>query len=148
MGVFYAKRLVARVNQGFNSWVYSYFGQIGDNGLTPFAETVDAAGKIVIDRFLITLQAQSMADKSHMTRQANLMAEDMLQDNVTAANPLLGLLLDQYPTLRKRLAKKNASTIEALLPVVAKLFPGGPNIGGSSPGNGKAYDYVTKLKEG
>lgn len=136
-GVYAAKR--ARSSFGELISVYNSFVSKKDDQ-TPSAleEFIQGSLQTAIDSYVTSASARSMANKSHIARQTNLIAEDMLQDQATADNPLLGMFLAQYPSIRKRLAK-NPSAIQAVMPLLGKLSisPSGSGVVGDRS-NGKS----------
>lgn len=111
------------------------------NTPSPLAQIVDSLSQVAGTRISNQLEAKVMAHFSHISRQGNKLAEDVVQDAAEGANPLLGAALAVLPGVRKRLAK-NPSALEALLPLLGRL--GG---GGGSSGDGQS-DVAKRIKGG
>lgn len=132
-GYIYAKRRFEQVTGEFVNLYSSFTTKKDETTPSPLETFIDGASQIMVNRLLTTMSAQQMANKSHITRQANAIAEDMIQDDAGSVNPLLGMFLNQYPSVRKRLAK-NPAALQAILPMLSNLGAAGGHDHGSNGG--------------
>jgi len=106
---------------------------------SPFAQAVDSIAVTFAQRFTASLKASLLGMASVDKRNEQRLQDDIVQDVATQANPMIGMLLQQFPQLRKRLAK-NPELIETALAYFNKgagLAPG--NGGGTPPASGSTH---------
>lgn len=124
VGVFYVKRLRKKAFGVLNEYYHAICDKKDKETPSILEETVDNIAQIFALRMYTTLQSRAMATKSQISRQAGLIAEDMVADQANAANPFLGMFLDQFPSVKKRLAK-NPTAVQAILPMLDGILAGG-----------------------
>ncbi|GAH95278.1 unnamed protein product [marine sediment metagenome] len=86
-----------------------------------------------------------MATRSHTARQENLMSEAVVTDLAGQESPLLGLALEHFPNVRKRLAK-NPQLLDILMPMVGGLLS--KHDGGQPGQSGGSTDVASRIKGG
>lgn len=99
-----------------------------------FAQFIDIISERLAQKMVNTAKASFLGMQSVDKRNQDRMAQDMVTDVASQANPLVGLLLTSFPTLGRRLAK-NPGLLELLLPMMSNLGKKspGPSNGQSSP---------------
>jgi hypothetical protein len=78
------------------------------------------------------LKATFMGKQSVDVRNGQRIASDIAVDGLSMSNPLIGAVLQQFPTLTKRLAKN-----PALLDMALQALAGGVKAPGPAPSNGE-----------
>lgn len=114
-----------------------------DTEPSPLAQLADQLAVILGSRVAQSIEARLLAHKSHVARQANALAEDVVQDAADQANPALGAILGALPSVKRRVAR-NPSALEAIIPIVSKLLGGAPP-GASAKSNGDG-SYQQRLR--
>lgn len=134
VGVVYGARYAYKVVRSGIERYNTYVSSPGDGLPSPLETTIENTGEVITQKLLSRVQAQAMATSSHISRQTNAMMQDIVQDEVDQANPVVGMLLNQYPSLRKRIAK-NPSALQALMPLLDRIGGGVGNSNGNKPSN-------------
>jgi hypothetical protein len=103
---------------------------------------VDEIGRTLGSQIAIQIQARLMQQAGVHKRLQNQATEGIVQDLATEQNPLLGAVLDRFPSLRKMAAKHPEAAMQVLGLVQGALAGrdggGGPLGGkGSNPANGQ-----------
>lgn len=121
---FYAKRRIGVLYKSVSEYYRAFTYKKDSETPSALEQTIDNIALMFSARLYTTIQSRSMATKSQISRQANLIAEDMISDQAGQANPFLGMFLDQFPTVKQRLAK-NPMAFQAILPMINDLVAGG-----------------------
>lgn len=156
VGGYYAKRRVESAVGSALGLYTNFVNKKNPESLSPLEQNIEAVSGLIVDRLkgeIASFKGQSMAEKSHLSRQANLLAQDMLQDDVSQVNPILGMILERYPSVRKRLAK-SPMAVQALMPIISQMNIPDPTAifqsGAGDNGNGHKTDndWVKRLGDG
>lgn len=139
--VYYLKTQAKRTVNHYFSEIQAYFTEKNDDGLTVIDVLTRGIAGNCVETLQNTLTAQGMAHNSHLARQMNAIQGDILQDQINNENPILGAILEQMPSVKKRLIK-NPSAAQAFMPMISHLLKPGKN-----PDNGKANndDWIARL---
>jgi len=146
-GVFYGKRTAEKAIGKFYTGVYSYLTTKDGEGFTPIDALLKGLSAQVVEALEVKFNARIMANNSHVSRQSNLLEQDMMQDYVNNQSPLLGLLLDNMPSVKKRLTK-NRTAVDAFLPMFNGFMEKmSKNNGGAGSGitGGGPDDWIQRL---
>ena len=98
---------------------------------SPLAQLVQLAGKTAGAEVAASLKGAFMGHSSALAKAENAIAEDVLVDSAGAWSPLLGLILQSFPRLTKRLAKSPAAAA-----ALSQIDLGSLLGGGGGGGNG------------
>ena len=118
-----------------------FFTPPGGDEPSEFAEVVNTVGKALGRSAAMEAKTTMMGKASGEARLETAIQGDMLNDTINHKSPVLGALLESFPTLKKR-ASKNPAVIEYLLNHLPSIIPGH---GTSTPGNGSADTYSSRL---
>lgn len=148
-GYFYVKKRLRSVVGEYNLRISDYFNKADPKtGLSEAQTVIQVIADKVVGDLTSTLAAQSRAASSHVSRQANLLAQDMVQDQVTNENPILGMFLQNMPSVKKRLAK-NPAAVQAFLPMIQDLMKPGDKKDGAAGANFNGdNDWMKRLENG
>lgn len=143
LAILYVKHRVKQAIEDTKNDVREYFLSTDDNGHTLLDNTVLAMSSHIVETISNQLTAKTMAHNSQLSRQANAIQQDMTADYIDNQNPVLGMILDSMPRVKKRLIK-NPSAVQVVLPMLDNLMKTG---GGPGPNNGGSGndDWVKKL---
>lgn len=114
--------------QAFVFSLKSYFEAPDAETPSEFANLTELLSERFSQKLVNTAKGTFMGMQSVDAKNMNRVEGDVLTDMATQKNPLLGVIMTQYPTLARRLAKN-----PGLLPLVQNFMPK-PGTGGSSPG--------------
>lgn len=81
---------------------------------SPIADVFDICAKRLIKMAMMELKTSAMGNASATARQEQAIATAIGEDALNASQPVLGALLDQVPTLKKKLMK-NPNLVEMAL---------------------------------
>lgn len=101
----YASWRIAREKAVLSAILHSYFEPRSEDKSSEFADLVNVLATINAEKVTQSLKGTFMNIQSVDSRQAQAIKGDFIQDIVTQQNPILGVLLDKYPAVKKRLAK-------------------------------------------
>lgn len=142
----YAQKRLRTVFREYSDRITNYITKKDSNGYTEADKIIQTVSDKLVNDFTVKIQAQSMASSSHISRQTNLLKEDILQDKATMANPLLGVLLERFPTVKRRLAKSPVAA-EALIPMLPDLLAGiGKTPGAENNGQNGQTNFLKDLQ--
>lgn len=134
--------ILARV-RSFIYEIYGLLSPIDEKTPSPFATFVDNAGHAAGHAMAMELKTTLMGKVSGDARLEQAINSDVAQDALSGANPLLGTLLDQFPSLKKR-AFKNPGVVDYLLSKLAQS-PGGSNP--PAMGDHRGAEFARRLSE-
>lgn len=144
IGVFILCGLVDRYYQRAEDRLWGFI-RSEEGKPSELAVISDEISKVLAHRIVERLRSAFMTESSHIQRQENSLKEDVVGDLATSENPLAGMLLDQLPSVKKRLAR-NPSALPALLGLLARLNLGGRGSAQANPGNGSGFGDLAKWK--
>tara|TARA_Y100000310_G_scaffold155137_1_gene154612 strand:- start:372 stop:839 length:468 start_codon:yes stop_codon:yes gene_type:complete len=107
---------------------------------SPIMSLVNEVGKASGKAIALEIKTTAMGKASGQARLEQAIQGDIAQDSLTANNPLVGGLLEMYPTLKKR-ALKNPGVTEFLL----NRLTAQPGV--NIPGNGGQSNYGERLSK-
>lgn len=108
----------------------SFFAPNGDQP-SQFALVVQMASKMVAAEMTSSIKASLMGQASGISRALSGIQADAVGDAVAAQNPLAGLALEAFPSLKKRLGKMDPQLVMGLAQMFSKATAGG---GKAQPG--------------
>jgi len=100
------------------------------------AAIVYEGGRVVSGELIKSLKGALMGQSSALARAESAIEGDVFQDAVDAKSPLLGMLLEQFPRLKKRLLKSPAAAMALGQMDLGSLLKGGAATGSEARGNG------------
>lgn len=120
----------------FSAALRSYFEPKGEGESSEFAELVNVISTIFAEKTSQSLKATFMGIQSADSRQEQAIAGDIVEGLANEQNPLIGVLLERFPALKKRVAK-NPQLLAMVGEIGAKFVGSGPGSRRStSTGNG------------
>lgn len=146
IGVFIICGLVDRYYQRAEDRIWAFTAS-EEGKPSQLAIISDEIAKVLAHRIVERIRSAFMTESSHIQRQENAIKEDVVTDLTSAQSPLAGMLLDQLPSVKKRLAR-NPSALPALLGLLSHLnLGGGGSAQLSNPDNGSsAFGDLAKWK--
>lgn len=132
-------RAYKREKQRFLDVLKLYFEQTGENELSEFGLLVNSVSDTFAQRLLASLKGSELGLRSVEAKNLSRLEGDITQDETTAANPLLGALLSNYPSVAKRLAK-NPQLLPLIQGVLAKSSLKGPAGQGGRDGRSSTFE--------
>ena len=127
------RREIDQVKRQFSDQVTGFLASPADGQPSPLAQLVQLAGKTAGAEVAASLKGAFMGHSSALAKAENAIAEDVLVDSAGARSPLLGLILQSFPRLTKRLAKSPAA-VAALSQIDIGSLLGGGGGNGMAPG--------------
>lgn len=85
-----------------------------DNQPSPLSQFIALESKMLAQDFTNQIKTSMLGKASGAARQENAIAGDIVSDVVNETNPMLGMILDQFPTLKKRIVKNPQMALGAL----------------------------------
>lgn len=138
------KILVARQKQSLKSTLQDYFEPKTEGGSSEFAELVNVISTLFAEKTSQSLKATFMGIQSADVRQEQAITGDIVEGLANEQNPLIGVLLDRFPALKKRVAK-NPALLGMIGEVGGKLLGRSATLAGSPGGNNKKGEFEFKL---
>lgn len=121
----------------------AYFEPAGPDQPSEFAGFIQVASDILARSITAQLKATFMGIQSKAAQAERAIQGDLLQDTVNMANPLLGAVMNSFPSVGKRL-RKNPELWPLIEQFLAKGVrtpaAGGPG-SGPAPSNGSAAKF-------
>jgi hypothetical protein len=117
--------------------IRAYFEPQGDKP-SEFTGTIDQLSARFAQAVVRAVKAHLANSASIDSRQASAIEGDLITDIASGSSPIAGALLDQFPALKKRLAK-NPALAQMALNMLSKVGTGQPAPAKASPpsnGNG------------
>ena len=141
--ILYTRHRVDGVYEDVQTTINEFFSA-GDGDMpSRFHQAVDSVGQVIGDRLQTQMEARLMATKSHDARALNLLSEDVAVDQASQESPLLGMALEAFPSVRKRLAK-NPIALQMLAPMLANIVKKDSRAGS----DGARGDVAKRIKGG
>ena len=110
-----------------------------DNQPSPLSQFIALESKMLAQDFTNQIKTSMLGKASGAARQETAIAGDIVSDVLNETNPMLGMILDQFPTLKKRLAK-NPQMAFGAMNLLSGLGKGPGNNGHfESSGNSDSY---------
>ncbi|GAI05443.1 unnamed protein product [marine sediment metagenome] len=120
-----------------------YFNPRGDGLPSPFADTISGIAQVVGSSVATQIKNTFTGESLLAQRQEKGILQDMAKDQLEQSNPLIAMILQQFPTLQKRLLKN-----PALLPMATEaLSKLGKGAGGDHGRSGESIDYGQALSK-
>ena len=135
-------RVALRINEVIDD-VRTFVSPAGENTPSPLASTIDTASKIAGHAIALEVKTTLMGKVSGASRLADAVRTDVQGDVVAQQMPLMGEILEQSPSLRRRLGK-SPGLMELLLQYGPQLL-GGRFQSGRQSGNGKSSEVKFSL---
>lgn len=109
----------------------------GNNEPSPLARTVEAAGDMLARSLVAQAKGAFMGKQSGEARAETAIAGDIAEDLINARSPMIGALLNSFPTLKKTIRRNPQLLDLALSKLAGAQGSGSQGSGaqGSSPGN-------------
>ena len=133
--------LIFIMTRAFLRDFYSFMTPPGEEEKAPVENLIKSVGDSIGSSVVFHSKQAAFGKASGEARLKKAIEGDILQDTVAAGNPLLGMAMDNFPSLKKR-ALKNPGVIDWLLSNLgsAKAFNRPDNGGGVS-------DFAERLKK-
>jgi hypothetical protein len=146
--IVYAKRAIGNIKDDIGETWNTFVTPVEEGSPSQLEKAIDGASHIMAQRLLNTYEAKALATKSHESRAANLLAEDVATDLAGQASPGLGMILEAFPAVRKRLAK-NPTALGMILPLAQKMMggltkPGSTEFSSRENGNNSVADRIKR----
>jgi hypothetical protein len=110
-----------------------------DNQPSPLSQFIALESKMLAQDFTNQIKTSMLGKASGAARQENAIAGDIVSDVLNETNPMLGMILDQFPTLKKRIVK-NPQMAFGAMNLLSGLGKGPGNNGHfESSGNSDSY---------
>ena len=110
-----------------------------DNQPSPLSQFIALESKLIAQDFTNQIKTSMLGKLSGQARQENAIAGDIVSDVLNETNPMLGMILDQFPTLKKRLSK-NPQMAFGAMNLLSSMGKGRGNNGNfESSGNSDSY---------
>lgn len=87
---------------------YEFVTPVAENEFSPLGQTVDGIATQIARAIVAQAKATFMAQQSAAVRGESTVEADIQEDMLSMANPLIGGILNQFPTLRKTLRRNPA----------------------------------------
>ena len=87
----------------------TFFTSQKDDIPSDFAQTCENIAEMMTGKFGASLKGGFAGALGHTKRQENAISEDIVNDMVAGDSPIASYLLDQFPSVKKRLAKNPAA---------------------------------------
>ncbi|GAH92555.1 unnamed protein product [marine sediment metagenome] len=94
-----------------------YFNPQGDGLASPFADTISGIAQVIGHEVANQIQNTFKGEALVEGRQEKRILNDIAKDRLEQSNPLIATILQQFPTLQKRLLKN-----PALLPMATEVL--------------------------
>jgi hypothetical protein len=107
-----------------------FVSPIDDKTPSPLSQFIALESKQIAQDFMMQAKTTMMGKASGDARAESAITGDIIQDVVSSQNPLIGILLDQFPTLKKRIAK-NPQMAFGAMNLLSSLGKGSGNNGHS-----------------
>lgn len=117
------------------SQIYEFFTPPDDKTPSQFAQLTDAVGAQFASRIVNSARATFMQGSSVDARNAKALEGDIVTDLAASQNPLLGAILEQFPSVGKRL-RKNPDLLPLGLQLLQKFSGGGRSAAQPTPPSG------------
>ncbi|GAH92970.1 unnamed protein product, partial [marine sediment metagenome] len=114
-----------------------YFTPRGDGLASPFADTISGIAQVVGSSVATQIKNTFTGEALLTQRQEKGILKDIAQDQLEQSNPLIAMILQQFPTLQKRLLKN-----PALLPMATEALK---KLGGDHHESGESINYGQAL---
>ena len=131
--LFVAHRVIHRYESLLTGQIVAFMTSPAEGVPSPLAQLVQLAGKTAGAEVAASLKGAFMGHSSALAKAETAIAEDVLVDSAGARSPLLGLILQSFPRLTKRLAKSPAAAA-----ALSQIDLGSLLGGGGGGGNGMA----------
>jgi hypothetical protein len=95
-----------------------------DNQPSPLSQFISLESKLMAQDFTNQIKTTMLGKASGAVRAENAMAGDIVSDVLNAENPMLAMLLDQFPTLKKRLVKNPQMALGAMNLIQSQMGKG------------------------
>lgn len=138
-GLFLAWRQLQREKADLVDLVTSWFEKPGPDQASQVEMAAHAIAHIAAEEIKQSLSGAMMGHASALSRQLQAAEGDLVADQVQAANPLMSMLLNFSPSLRKRVAKNPMAAMAlAQLPIgdILRKVAGGGQGSPAAPRNG------------
>lgn len=112
---------------------YKFVSPASEGGTSPLADICNILSQQAGKTLAVEIKTALMGKESGVQRELNGLQGDMLADS----NPLVGALMGQFPSLKRRLIK-NPGLVELLLSHLPSSKIAGPGIESGDDGNGFA----------
>ena len=110
-----------------------------DNQPSPLSQFISLESKMLAQDFTNQIKTSMLGKASGAARQENAIAGDIVSDVVNETNPMLGMILDQFPTLKKRIVKNPQMALGALS-LLQNAGKGSNNSNNGHVGNNDGYN--------
>ena len=110
-----------------------------DNQPSPLSQFISLESKMLAQDFTNQIKTSMLGKASGQARQENAIAGDIVSDVLNETNPMLGMILDQFPTLKKRVVKNPQMALGALS-LLQNAGKGGNNGNNGHVGNNDGYN--------
>ncbi|GAH94224.1 unnamed protein product [marine sediment metagenome] len=114
-----------------------YFTPRGDGLASPFADTISGIAQVVGSSVATQIKNTFTGESLLTQRQEKGIINDIAKDQLEQSNPLVAMILQQFPTLQKRLLKN-----PTLLPMATEALK---KLGGDHHESGASIDYGQAL---
>jgi hypothetical protein len=104
--------------------IRAYFTTDGVTG-SHFALAVSSVADVFVSRAMASIKGTNMQTASVSARAVKTVEQAVMQDVITAENPLLGAAMSVFPSLSKAL-QKNPGLLNIAMPLLAKIGKGAP----------------------
>ena len=140
--VYLTRRAYEREKARFFNSIKLYFESPDDKTPSEFAVLIDTLADRFADKMLNKFKTSFMGQQSVDSRNLDRLKTDMVQDGLTAQNPLIGALASQFPAVSRRLAKN-----PNLLPMFQGFLSNLGRPDGNRGGNSKSGSYANRLNK-
>jgi len=110
-----------------------------DNQPSPLSQFIALESKMLAQDFTNQIKTSMLGKASGAARQENAIAGDIVTDVLNETNPMLGMILDQFPTLKKRVVKNPQMALGALS-LLQNAGKGSNNGNNGHVGNNDGYN--------
>ncbi len=142
------REALRREEQVLDVW-HSLVDTPADGQPSQLALAIKATSRMMADEIKQSLSGAMMGQASAVSKQLAAMEGDVATDGISQSNPLLGLLLNFSPSLRKRLAKNPAAALALsgldIGGMLKKMTGGGGNVAAGSAQNGRNHQSSFNL---
>jgi hypothetical protein len=130
-------KAAAKVNNAEQQ--FREFVSPGKDQPSPLSQFIALESKMIAQDFTNQIKTSMLGKASGQARQENAIAGDIVSDVLNETNPMLGMILDQFPTLKKRIAK-NPQMAFGAMNLLSSMGKGRGNNGNfESSGNSDSY---------
>lgn len=129
----YARHAIRSEKQDLAEQLRAFVQAPAEGKMSPMAEMVELVSARLAAHLVAQVREFIRVQGSASKRQELAIQGELMQSEVSERNPLIGMLLSQFPGIGKRLLK-NPSALPALLNLVGGLGGGG-NHGGTNTGD-------------